>query len=164
MTFCKKNLCFPGLLICFFKWLSIKSLLNWQFNYIPVKDCISWTWSFVIFKVISSTGSKLKRPTPTFHSSRTSLAGDTSNSSSPASTGAKTNRAGKRPPVLRQRERGRGDPAALGWGGISLSGAIAGRALTVVRQPLLFSCNHSKLSSSTKHWSLCSGSEMIAVE
>jgi hypothetical protein len=46
-------------------------------------------------KVIPSTGSKLKRPTPTFHSSRTSLAGDTSNSSSPASTGAKTNRAGK---------------------------------------------------------------------
>uniref|UniRef100_A0A8D1QAX9 Microtubule-actin cross-linking factor 1 n=1 Tax=Sus scrofa TaxID=9823 RepID=A0A8D1QAX9_PIG len=46
-------------------------------------------------KVIPSTGSKLKRPTPAFHSSRTSLAGDTSNSSSPASTGAKTNRAGK---------------------------------------------------------------------
>uniref|UniRef100_G1LVE7 Actin cross-linking family 7 n=1 Tax=Ailuropoda melanoleuca TaxID=9646 RepID=G1LVE7_AILME len=44
-------------------------------------------------KVIPSTGSKLKRPTPTFHSSRTSLAGDTSNSSSPVSTGAKTNRA-----------------------------------------------------------------------
>ncbi|XP_034505673.1 microtubule-actin cross-linking factor 1 isoform X15 [Ailuropoda melanoleuca] len=44
-------------------------------------------------EVIPSTGSKLKRPTPTFHSSRTSLAGDTSNSSSPVSTGAKTNRA-----------------------------------------------------------------------
>ena len=49
----------------------------------------------VFFKVIPSTGSKLKRPTPAFHSSRTSLAGDTSNSSSPVSTGAKTNRAGK---------------------------------------------------------------------
>lgn len=46
-------------------------------------------------KALSSSGSKLKRPTPTFHSSRTSLAGDTSNSSSPASTGAKTNRAGE---------------------------------------------------------------------
>ncbi|XP_075764822.1 microtubule-actin cross-linking factor 1 isoform X4 [Pelodiscus sinensis] len=42
-------------------------------------------------EVTPSTGSKLKRPT--FHSSRTSLAGDTSNSSSPVSTGAKTNRA-----------------------------------------------------------------------
>uniref|UniRef100_A0A8C5UJ02 Microtubule actin crosslinking factor 1 n=1 Tax=Malurus cyaneus samueli TaxID=2593467 RepID=A0A8C5UJ02_9PASS len=42
-------------------------------------------------KVTPSAGSKLKRPT--FHSSRTSLAGDTSNSSSPASTGAKTARA-----------------------------------------------------------------------
>ncbi|XP_067390081.1 microtubule-actin cross-linking factor 1 isoform X15 [Emydura macquarii macquarii] len=42
-------------------------------------------------KVTPSAGSKLKRPT--FHSSRTSLAGDTSNSSSPVSTGAKTNRA-----------------------------------------------------------------------
>ncbi|XP_061870326.1 microtubule-actin cross-linking factor 1 isoform X9 [Colius striatus] len=42
-------------------------------------------------KVTPSTGSKLKRPT--FHSSRTSLAGDTSNSSSPVSTGAKTSRA-----------------------------------------------------------------------
>uniref|UniRef100_A0A8C5JDR1 Microtubule actin crosslinking factor 1 n=1 Tax=Junco hyemalis TaxID=40217 RepID=A0A8C5JDR1_JUNHY len=42
-------------------------------------------------KVTPSAGSKLKRPT--FHSSRTSLAGDTSNSSSPASTGAKTTRA-----------------------------------------------------------------------
>uniref|UniRef100_A0A8C3VFT8 Microtubule actin crosslinking factor 1 n=1 Tax=Catharus ustulatus TaxID=91951 RepID=A0A8C3VFT8_CATUS len=40
---------------------------------------------------VGTTGSKLKRPT--FHSSRTSLAGDTSNSSSPASTGAKTTRA-----------------------------------------------------------------------
>uniref|UniRef100_A0A672V2Y6 Microtubule actin crosslinking factor 1 n=1 Tax=Strigops habroptila TaxID=2489341 RepID=A0A672V2Y6_STRHB len=39
-------------------------------------------------KVTPSAGSKLKRPT--FHSSRTSLAGDTSNSSSPISTGAKT--------------------------------------------------------------------------
>uniref|UniRef100_A0A674GD33 Microtubule actin crosslinking factor 1 n=1 Tax=Taeniopygia guttata TaxID=59729 RepID=A0A674GD33_TAEGU len=43
-------------------------------------------------KVTPSAGSKLKRPT--FHSSRTSLAGDTSNSSSPASTGAKATRAG----------------------------------------------------------------------
>uniref|UniRef100_A0A8D0G4W8 Microtubule actin crosslinking factor 1 n=1 Tax=Sphenodon punctatus TaxID=8508 RepID=A0A8D0G4W8_SPHPU len=42
-------------------------------------------------KVTPSTGSKLKRPT--FNSSRTSLAGDTSNSSSPVSTGAKTSRA-----------------------------------------------------------------------
>ncbi|XP_048681716.2 microtubule-actin cross-linking factor 1 isoform X13 [Caretta caretta] len=42
-------------------------------------------------KVTPSAGSKLKRPT--FHSSRTSLAGDTSNSSSPVSTGARTNRA-----------------------------------------------------------------------
>ncbi|RMB91340.1 hypothetical protein DUI87_32479 [Hirundo rustica rustica] len=42
-------------------------------------------------KVTPSAGSKLKRPT--FHSSRTSLAGDTSNSSSPISTGAKTARA-----------------------------------------------------------------------
>ncbi|XP_068273855.1 microtubule-actin cross-linking factor 1 isoform X6 [Nyctibius grandis] len=42
-------------------------------------------------KVTPSAGSKLKRPT--FHSSRTSLAGDTSNSSSPVSTGAKTSRA-----------------------------------------------------------------------
>ncbi|KYO25811.1 hypothetical protein Y1Q_0023619 [Alligator mississippiensis] len=42
-------------------------------------------------KVAPATGSKLKRPT--FHSSRTSLAGDTSNSSSPVSTGAKTSRA-----------------------------------------------------------------------
>lgn len=44
-------------------------------------------------KVTPSAGSKLKRPT--FHSSRTSLAGDTSNSSSPVSTGAKTGRAGE---------------------------------------------------------------------
>ncbi|XP_042649692.1 microtubule-actin cross-linking factor 1 isoform X30 [Tyto alba] len=42
-------------------------------------------------EVTASAGSKLKRPT--FHSSRTSLAGDTSNSSSPVSTGAKTSRA-----------------------------------------------------------------------
>ncbi|KAM4757660.1 microtubule-actin cross-linking factor 1 isoform 14-T14 [Cyanocitta cristata] len=42
-------------------------------------------------EVTPSAGSKLKRPT--FHSSRTSLAGDTSNSSSPVSTGAKTARA-----------------------------------------------------------------------
>eukprot|EP00075_Anas_platyrhynchos_P010335 XP_027299588.1 microtubule-actin cross-linking factor 1 isoform X18 [Anas platyrhynchos] len=42
-------------------------------------------------EVTPAAGSKLKRPT--FHSSRTSLAGDTSNSSSPASTGAKTSRA-----------------------------------------------------------------------
>ncbi|XP_066838522.1 microtubule-actin cross-linking factor 1 isoform X24 [Anser cygnoides] len=42
-------------------------------------------------KVTPAAGSKLKRPT--FHSSRTSLAGDTSNSSSPASTGAKASRA-----------------------------------------------------------------------
>lgn len=41
-------------------------------------------------EVTPSPGSKLKRPT--FHSSRTSLAGDTSNSSSPASSGAKTSR------------------------------------------------------------------------
>lgn len=44
-------------------------------------------------KVTPSAGSKLKRPT--FHSSRTSLAGDTSNSSSPISAGAKTSWAGK---------------------------------------------------------------------
>uniref|UniRef100_A0A670JV39 Microtubule actin crosslinking factor 1 n=1 Tax=Podarcis muralis TaxID=64176 RepID=A0A670JV39_PODMU len=44
-------------------------------------------------KVVPSSSSKLKRPT--FHSSRTSLAGDTSNSSSPVSSGAKTSRAGK---------------------------------------------------------------------
>ncbi|XP_074832544.1 microtubule-actin cross-linking factor 1 isoform X4 [Carettochelys insculpta] len=42
-------------------------------------------------EVTPSAGSKLKRPT--FHSSRTSLTGDTSNSTSPVSTGAKTNRA-----------------------------------------------------------------------
>ncbi|XP_033013485.1 microtubule-actin cross-linking factor 1 isoform X18 [Lacerta agilis] len=42
-------------------------------------------------KVVTSSSSKLKRPT--FHSSRTSLAGDTSNSSSPVSSGAKTSRA-----------------------------------------------------------------------
>ncbi|XP_077193444.1 microtubule-actin cross-linking factor 1 isoform X5 [Paroedura picta] len=42
-------------------------------------------------EVTPSSSSKLKRPT--FHSSRTSLAGDTSNSSSPASSGAKANRA-----------------------------------------------------------------------
>ncbi|XP_027759167.1 microtubule-actin cross-linking factor 1 isoform X19 [Empidonax traillii] len=42
-------------------------------------------------EVTPAAGSKLKRPT--FHSSRTSLAGDTSNSSSPVSTGAKTSRA-----------------------------------------------------------------------
>ncbi|XP_066494280.1 microtubule-actin cross-linking factor 1 isoform X1 [Tiliqua scincoides] len=42
-------------------------------------------------EVTPSSSSKLKRPT--FHSSRTSLAGDTSNSSSPVSSGAKTNRA-----------------------------------------------------------------------
>ncbi|XP_062818948.1 microtubule-actin cross-linking factor 1 isoform X19 [Anolis carolinensis] len=42
-------------------------------------------------EVAPSSSSKLKRPT--FHSSRTSLAGDTSNSSSPVSSGAKTNRA-----------------------------------------------------------------------
>ncbi|XP_053854703.1 microtubule-actin cross-linking factor 1 isoform X10 [Vidua macroura] len=42
-------------------------------------------------EVTPSAGSKLKRPT--FHSSRTSLAGDTSNSSSPVSTGAKATRA-----------------------------------------------------------------------
>ncbi|XP_071623642.1 microtubule-actin cross-linking factor 1 isoform X11 [Heliangelus exortis] len=42
-------------------------------------------------EVTPSASSKLKRPT--FHSSRTSLAGDTSNSSSPVSTGAKTSRA-----------------------------------------------------------------------
>uniref|UniRef100_A0A7N4P5U6 Microtubule actin crosslinking factor 1 n=1 Tax=Sarcophilus harrisii TaxID=9305 RepID=A0A7N4P5U6_SARHA len=42
-------------------------------------------------KVMPSTGSKLKRPA--FHSSRTSLTGDASNSSSPVSTSAKTNRA-----------------------------------------------------------------------
>ncbi|XP_031818078.1 microtubule-actin cross-linking factor 1 isoform X23 [Sarcophilus harrisii] len=43
------------------------------------------------FEVMPSTGSKLKRPA--FHSSRTSLTGDASNSSSPVSTSAKTNRA-----------------------------------------------------------------------
>nr|XP_028594929.1 microtubule-actin cross-linking factor 1 isoform X27 [Podarcis muralis] len=42
-------------------------------------------------EVVPSSSSKLKRPT--FHSSRTSLAGDTSNSSSPVSSGAKTSRA-----------------------------------------------------------------------
>ncbi|XP_062449763.1 microtubule-actin cross-linking factor 1 isoform X6 [Rhea pennata] len=42
-------------------------------------------------EVTPAAGSKLKRPT--FHSSRTSLAGDTSNSSSPVSAGAKTSRA-----------------------------------------------------------------------
>ncbi|XP_068924102.1 microtubule-actin cross-linking factor 1 isoform X3 [Petaurus breviceps papuanus] len=42
-------------------------------------------------EVMPSTGSKLKRPA--FHSSRTSLTGDASNSSSPVSTSAKTNRA-----------------------------------------------------------------------
>ncbi|XP_075294310.1 microtubule-actin cross-linking factor 1 isoform X5 [Opisthocomus hoazin] len=42
-------------------------------------------------EVTPSAGSKLKRPT--FHSSRTSLAGDTSNSSSPVAAGAKTSRA-----------------------------------------------------------------------
>ncbi|XP_042300015.1 microtubule-actin cross-linking factor 1-like [Sceloporus undulatus] len=42
-------------------------------------------------EVTPSSSSKLKRPP--FHSSRTSLAGDTSNNSSPVSSGAKTNRA-----------------------------------------------------------------------
>ncbi|XP_042743803.1 microtubule-actin cross-linking factor 1-like isoform X4 [Lagopus leucura] len=42
-------------------------------------------------KVTPGAGSKLKRPT--FHSSRTSLVGDTSNSSSPVSSGAKSGRA-----------------------------------------------------------------------
>ncbi|XP_056651159.1 microtubule-actin cross-linking factor 1 isoform X5 [Monodelphis domestica] len=42
-------------------------------------------------EVMPSTGSKLKRPA--FHSSRTSLTGDASNSSSPVSSSAKTNRA-----------------------------------------------------------------------
>ncbi|XP_053255026.1 microtubule-actin cross-linking factor 1 isoform X20 [Podarcis raffonei] len=42
-------------------------------------------------EAVPSSSSKLKRPT--FHSSRTSLAGDTSNSSSPVSSGAKTSRA-----------------------------------------------------------------------
>uniref|UniRef100_A0A8C8SYV6 Microtubule actin crosslinking factor 1 n=1 Tax=Pelusios castaneus TaxID=367368 RepID=A0A8C8SYV6_9SAUR len=42
-------------------------------------------------KVTPAASSKLKRPT--FHSSRSSLAGDVSNSSSPVSTGAKTSRA-----------------------------------------------------------------------
>ncbi|XP_021231070.1 microtubule-actin cross-linking factor 1 isoform X12 [Numida meleagris] len=42
-------------------------------------------------KVTPAAGSKLKRPT--FHSSRTSLVGDTSNSSSPVSSGAKSGRA-----------------------------------------------------------------------
>ncbi|OXB77782.1 UNVERIFIED_CONTAM: hypothetical protein H355_000537 [Colinus virginianus] len=40
---------------------------------------------------VTPAGSKLKRPT--FHSSRTSLVGDTSNSSSPVSSGAKSGRA-----------------------------------------------------------------------
>uniref|UniRef100_A0A8C8EFC2 Microtubule actin crosslinking factor 1 n=1 Tax=Otus sunia TaxID=257818 RepID=A0A8C8EFC2_9STRI len=64
-------------------------------------------------KVTPSAGSKLKRPT--FHSSRTSLAGDTSNSSSPVSTGAKTSRAGKLvvPPAAPGAARGAG-PAAGG--------------------------------------------------
>uniref|UniRef100_A0A663FJE4 Microtubule actin crosslinking factor 1 n=1 Tax=Aquila chrysaetos chrysaetos TaxID=223781 RepID=A0A663FJE4_AQUCH len=64
-------------------------------------------------KVTPSAGSKLKRPT--FHSSRTSLAGDTSNSSSPVSTGAKTSRAGKFvvPPAVPGAARGAG-PAAGG--------------------------------------------------
>ncbi|XP_043854391.1 microtubule-actin cross-linking factor 1-like isoform X18 [Dromiciops gliroides] len=43
------------------------------------------------FEVMPSTGSKLKRPA--FHSSRTSLTGDASTSSSPVSASAKTNRA-----------------------------------------------------------------------
>ncbi|XP_072579852.1 microtubule-actin cross-linking factor 1 isoform X9 [Vulpes vulpes] len=59
----------------------------------PVRDSHYPDFQLPSPEVIPSTGSKLKRPTPTFHSSRTSLAGDTSNSSSPASTGAKTNRA-----------------------------------------------------------------------
>ncbi|XP_031450603.1 microtubule-actin cross-linking factor 1 isoform X1 [Phasianus colchicus] len=42
-------------------------------------------------EVTPGAGSKLKRPT--FHSSRTSLVGDTSNSSSPVSSGAKSGRA-----------------------------------------------------------------------
>ncbi|XP_032304874.1 microtubule-actin cross-linking factor 1 isoform X4 [Coturnix japonica] len=42
-------------------------------------------------EVTPAAGSKLKRPT--FHSSRTSLVGDTSNSSSPVSSGAKSGRA-----------------------------------------------------------------------
>ncbi|XP_072836449.2 microtubule-actin cross-linking factor 1 isoform X14 [Pogona vitticeps] len=42
-------------------------------------------------KVTPASSSKLKRPT--FHSSRSSLAGDTSNSSSPVSSGAKSSRA-----------------------------------------------------------------------
>uniref|UniRef100_A0A8D1QCP3 Microtubule-actin cross-linking factor 1 n=1 Tax=Sus scrofa TaxID=9823 RepID=A0A8D1QCP3_PIG len=61
----------------------------------PVRDSHCPDLQLPSPEVIPSTGSKLKRPTPAFHSSRTSLAGDTSNSSSPASTGAKTNRAGK---------------------------------------------------------------------
>ncbi|KAF3819988.1 hypothetical protein GH733_015497 [Mirounga leonina] len=65
--------------------------------------------------------SKLKRPTPTFHSSRTSLAGDTSNSSSPASTGAKTNRAGKylphhHHPSIGFGVKGGGSGQAKNWG------------------------------------------------
>lgn len=48
-------------------------------------------------------------------------------------------------------EGGRDSTAALSWGGIDLSGAIAERALRVVGQPLLFSCYRNKLSSYTKH-------------
>ena len=55
----------------------------------PLKDALC----LLPPKVTPSAGSKLKRPT--FHSSRTSLAGDTSNSSSPVAAGAKTSRAGK---------------------------------------------------------------------
>lgn len=77
-----------------FYWLDIRAWLDFlKCNFNQRFHQVNST--FFLFKVIPSTGSKLKRPTPAFHSSRTSLAGDTSNSSSPASTGAKTNRAGK---------------------------------------------------------------------
>uniref|UniRef100_A0A6I8NFP0 Microtubule actin crosslinking factor 1 n=1 Tax=Ornithorhynchus anatinus TaxID=9258 RepID=A0A6I8NFP0_ORNAN len=57
----------------------------------PLRDNSYSDFPLPSSEVTPTTGSKLKRPT--FHSSRTSLAGDTSNSSSPVSTGAKTSRA-----------------------------------------------------------------------
>ncbi|XP_038613929.1 microtubule-actin cross-linking factor 1 isoform X1 [Tachyglossus aculeatus] len=57
----------------------------------PLRDNSYSDFPLPSSEVTPATGSKLKRPT--FHSSRTSLAGDTSNSSSPVSTGAKTSRA-----------------------------------------------------------------------
>ncbi|KAM3829784.1 microtubule-actin cross-linking factor 1 isoform 2-T2 [Vipera latastei] len=56
----------------------------------PLRGCDNADLHLSASEVALSSASKLKRPT--FHSSRTSLAGDTSNSSSPASSGAKTSR------------------------------------------------------------------------